>query len=206
MTRPLAWMAAVRDHPNRPAAKQCHVLDRLALRMDWQTGCGAVSAAQLAADADCDERTVRRATTWGRDHDMLLRTRRGHRIDAERVMASEWRLTLPGQQDTGVRLASNSTGHRSPVGTDPTGQNPGPNRTKPRTQPDSTTPPSRTRSSRPSPSARGDGARAPRPPRASSPPWCGKCDERTRIRELDDGRPARCPVCHPIAVAAGAAS
>lgn len=27
--------------------------------------------------------------------------------------------------------------------------------------------------------------------------WCGTCDERTRHIELDDGRPARCPNCHP---------
>ncbi|WP_189257330.1 hypothetical protein [Lentzea flava] len=27
--------------------------------------------------------------------------------------------------------------------------------------------------------------------------WCGTCDERTRQVELDDGRPARCPQCHP---------
>lgn len=32
---------------------------------------------------------------------------------------------------------------------------------------------------------------------APKPPWCGKCDERTRQRERDDGRPARCPDCHP---------
>ncbi|WP_326565103.1 hypothetical protein VSH64_24990 [Amycolatopsis rhabdoformis] len=27
--------------------------------------------------------------------------------------------------------------------------------------------------------------------------WCGECDERTRQIELDDGRPKRCPACHP---------
>jgi hypothetical protein len=170
MTRPLKWMTAVRDHPDRPAAMQCHVLDRLALRMDWQTGCGAASAAQLAADADCDERTVQRATKWGRDHDMLKQTRRGHRIDAERAMASEWRLTLPGQPDTGDGLASKPTGQGRRVDRDPTRQNRRPNPTEPPTQPDTTTPPSRTRSSRPSPSARGDGADAPRPPREPQNP------------------------------------
>lgn len=30
------------------------------------------------------------------------------------------------------------------------------------------------------------------------PPWCRSCDERTRQIELDDGRPARCPRCHPL--------
>lgn len=28
-------------------------------------------------------------------------------------------------------------------------------------------------------------------------PWCGKCDERTRLTERDDGTVARCPDCHP---------
>jgi hypothetical protein len=32
------------------------------------------------------------------------------------------------------------------------------------------------------------------------PPWCGKCDQRTRHREDDEGRPYRCPGCHPLAV------
>jgi hypothetical protein len=30
------------------------------------------------------------------------------------------------------------------------------------------------------------------------PPWCGKCDERSRLREDDDGAPTRCPECHPL--------
>lgn len=30
------------------------------------------------------------------------------------------------------------------------------------------------------------------------PPWCRACDERTRQVELDDGRLARCSVCHPL--------
>jgi len=33
------------------------------------------------------------------------------------------------------------------------------------------------------------------------PEWCGDCDSRTRQVELDDGRPARCPRCHPLRVA-----
>jgi len=32
------------------------------------------------------------------------------------------------------------------------------------------------------------------------PPWCGECDERTRQTETD-GRPARCPRCHPLTAA-----
>ncbi len=33
---------------------------------------------------------------------------------------------------------------------------------------------------------------------AAKPPWCGKCDEHTRQTEDDQGRPARCPDCHPL--------
>lgn len=37
-----------------------------------------------------------------------------------------------------------------------------------------------------------------RPALAAVPPWCGHCDaENTRLVELDDGRVARCPRCHP---------
>lgn len=35
-----------------------------------------------------------------------------------------------------------------------------------------------------------------RPPR---PDWCGECSKTTRQREDDEGRPYRCPVCHPLA-------
>jgi|GEM_PF-6013870 len=29
------------------------------------------------------------------------------------------------------------------------------------------------------------------------PPWCGHCDQTSRLIDLDDGRAARCPDCHP---------
>lgn len=32
------------------------------------------------------------------------------------------------------------------------------------------------------------------------PPWCGECDEHTRMVELPDGRMARCIRCHPLSV------
>jgi len=37
---------------------------------------------------------------------------------------------------------------------------------------------------------------------ANKPEWCGGCDERTRFAESDDGRPYRCPSCHPLVVGA----
>lgn len=30
------------------------------------------------------------------------------------------------------------------------------------------------------------------------PPWCGRCDELSRLRELDSGAVMRCPDCHPL--------
>lgn len=39
-------------------------------------------------------------------------------------------------------------------------------------------------------------------PRRNAPPWCGDCDERTRIRVDDEatGQSRRCPHCHPLVV------
>jgi hypothetical protein len=35
-------------------------------------------------------------------------------------------------------------------------------------------------------------------PAASRPPWCGKCSDEIR-RQIDmEGKPARCPACHPL--------
>jgi hypothetical protein len=94
-----SWLTAVRDHPERPAAHQCHVLTMLALRMDWKTGCGFASTGQLVADAEAAERTVRRATSWARRSALLLQTRRGHRLGNGQVAASEWQLTQPATPD-----------------------------------------------------------------------------------------------------------
>jgi hypothetical protein len=166
----MTWLTALRDHPQRPPVAQRMALHALALRMDWQTGTGYASTAQLAADADCGERTVRGATGWARAAAMLVQTRRGHRVTAERVTASEWRLTLPdeSQPDTAVRLGPEPTGsglpggprltgHRQelpvdipaptgtavPVGADPTGTAGRPNRHGGETQPARGAPPSR---------------------------------------------------------------
>jgi hypothetical protein len=172
------------------------VLVSLAQRMDWSTGCGYASSGQLAEDADCTDRTVRSATAWARKAAMLVQTRRGHRITADRVIASEWRLRLPDEADE-------PTGSGTPVGQEPTGKWSRPNRKMEPTQPEATAPPSRPSSSRTRSSARGAGANAPRPPHANpeKPPWCGECDERTRMLEDDQGRPSHCPACHPLEAA-----
>lgn len=44
--------------------------------------------------------------------------------------------------------------------------------------------------------ARADGAAA-RMPSKQRPPWCGKCNELSRL--IDDDNPRRCPDCHPLA-------
>src|ERR1039457_213570 len=71
------WLVAIRDHPQRPPAMQRYVLTVLALRLDWKTGAGFASTAQLAADADVTPPTVKRATSWARKAELLLQTRRG---------------------------------------------------------------------------------------------------------------------------------
>jgi hypothetical protein len=49
--------------------------------------------------------------------------------------------------------------------------------------------------------ARLSSAELPAPPRGAMvrPPWCGACDERTRMLGCYDGDvPSRCPRCHPL--------
>jgi hypothetical protein len=89
------WLVAIRDHPERPPPMQCHVLTMLGLRMNWSTGTGYASTGQLVADSDANERTIRRATAWARSSELLLQTRRGHRLGNGQVAASEWKLTQP---------------------------------------------------------------------------------------------------------------
>jgi hypothetical protein len=87
------WLKAIRDHPQRPAAMQRHVLTMLALRMDWATGAGFAGIRDLMADADASKSTVMRGTSWARDEHFLIRTRRGHYISAQTTIASQWQLT-----------------------------------------------------------------------------------------------------------------
>jgi hypothetical protein len=120
--QPLIWMRAVRDHLPKPPANSSRllVLVCLALRMH-PGGTGFASQRQLADDATVSESTVRRHLRWGRETGYVEQTRRGHRIDENTVIASEYRLTQPV---TGDLLAG-----------DPTGQVDRPNRSSPGTQP-----------------------------------------------------------------------
>ena len=47
----------------------------------------------------------------------------------------------------------------------------------------------------PAPTMQSTAAAKPEPVRRE---WCGHCDQRTRLAELDDGRLIRCPQCHPL--------
>ena len=158
MTRPLEWQAAIRDHAARPASNQCNVLDKLALRLDWETGAGFCSVDQLAADAGVSEPTVRRALDWARGTPrdaafFLARTRRGHRLGDGSVMASEWLLRLPSQPATRdlLRVPPKSqpltTGGLTRTST---AQNGDLNRSKRRSQPLTADPPSIPVTKRPS--------------------------------------------------------
>lgn len=110
------WLRSIRDHPKRPPALQRHALAMLALRLDDRTGCGFASVVQVMADADASKATVKRATRWGRDHKFLVQTKRGHRVSAERVVASEWRLALPAQGLMGEPLADPRAQYPPPKG------------------------------------------------------------------------------------------
>jgi hypothetical protein len=130
------WLTAIRDHPDRPPLAQRMVLESLALRLTWKTGTGYASVTQLAADAgDVGQRTVRRATSWARQHRLARVANRGHRLGDGSVKATEWVLLQPSLQVTGDLLTDGSTGHGRPVETASTGQSGA-------SQPDSRTPPS----------------------------------------------------------------
>lgn len=95
-----SWLKAIRDHPNRPTATEQVVLERLALRLNWQTGRGFCSIQQLMEDAPAAKRTVLRALEWAQSDTVaiLKQTRRGGRIGDGSVLASEWALIVPVSQ------------------------------------------------------------------------------------------------------------
>lgn len=109
------WLTAIRDHPDRPPTDQCHVLTMLAVRLDWTTGAGFCGIRDLMADARVSKNTVMRATSWARDQHFLIRTRRGHYINAQTTIASQWQLTQGPPTET---LAQS----QSPNGNNPKSQ------------------------------------------------------------------------------------
>jgi Bacterial regulatory protein, arsR family len=126
--KPLLWMRAVRDHVPKPGPRSARlvVLFCLALRMR-SDGSGFASQRQLANDADVSESTVRRHLRWGRENGYVEQTRRGHRIDKDTVLASEYRLTQPVTGDLLDPVPTGQSGvpNRSDSGTQPvTGDRP----------------------------------------------------------------------------------
>lgn len=101
--QPLVWMRTIRDDTDLTAGT-LNVLVMLALRMR-KDGAGFASQEQLADDAGVSESTVRRALQKARDLGYVVRTRRGHRINDDVSVASEYRLTTPPQPVTGDTLA-----------------------------------------------------------------------------------------------------
>jgi len=117
----LMWMRAVRDHrPKAGRSARYPVLWGLALRMK-PDGTGFASVRILAQDVELGESTVRRHIKWAIDTGYLLRTRRGHRITNDIVVASEYRLCQPltTEQLEGDPTAQYSRPNRSDNGTQP---------------------------------------------------------------------------------------
>lgn len=56
----------------------------------------------------------------------------------------------------------------------------------------------RSKNDLPDPSRDNGRASPPGSPVVAVMPWCGKCDQRTHMLEDNDGRPFRCPDCHPL--------
>ena len=90
--------------------------------------------------------------------------------------SNDWILTVPAVAHSGMSEAS-ARDHGG-VAHDPGGGRPRPPGGSP------TTPVGRTQEGL---------ITHPRPARL---PWCGLCDEKTRLQDLDDGSVRRCPKCH----------
>lgn len=97
--KPLLWMRAIRDAELKRPTKRLAVLWALALRME-KDGTGFASGDTLANDAQVHRATVSRATRAERKTGYLVQTRRGHRLGDGTVIASEWQLTNPVDNET----------------------------------------------------------------------------------------------------------
>ena len=98
------WLALVYNHSRRPPTAQRDVLTALAVAyLDWGDGTGHASIAMLAEYTGHTQGTVKAALKWARDARLLIQTKRGHRIDDKRAVASGWRLQLaPAVADPAV--------------------------------------------------------------------------------------------------------
>lgn len=89
--KPITWMQALRDSPQRPPASQLTVLVMLALRMR-KDGTGWAFHQQLADDAGVSRWTVQRALDWAMKTMVLERTQRGRRVKDGVSTPSHYRL------------------------------------------------------------------------------------------------------------------
>jgi hypothetical protein len=95
------WLVALREHPDRLDHAQHRALVSLAVRLDWKSGDGFASIAEVAVDADCGMATVKRAITWARERGLLVRTAQGRHVGrGSSGRASEYRTCVPSQQIT----------------------------------------------------------------------------------------------------------
>jgi hypothetical protein len=113
MARLGQWLVALREHSSgRLDHAQYRALVSLALRLDWKSGKGFASIAEVAADADCGPATVKRAITWARGRGLLERTARGHSVGrGSSARASEYLTSIPSQGITGEPLRAVSRDH-----------------------------------------------------------------------------------------------
>jgi len=119
MARLGEWLAALRDHSKGLPDAQYRALSSLGVRLNWVTGRGFASVAQVAGDAYCGAATVRRAITWARGEGLIDRTARGHSVGrGSSARASEYVTRVPSQPLTGEQLIgafNRSTGRSQPL-------------------------------------------------------------------------------------------
>jgi len=113
------WLVTLRDHSKGLPDAQYRALASLGVRLDWVTGRGFASLAQVAGDAYCGESTARRAITWARGEGLIDRTARGHSVGrGSSARASEYVTRIPSQPVTGDLLIgafNRSIGRSQPV-------------------------------------------------------------------------------------------
>src|ERR1022692_2276493 len=91
------WTWQMRELKPKPPPGYLGILWMLAARLDVRTGCGWASVRDLSELSGAGRNTVLRATAWARNHGLLARTARGHRVTDERDAASQWQLLDAGQ-------------------------------------------------------------------------------------------------------------
>ena len=92
------WLTAIRDHPDPLPDAQYRALVGLALRLDWRTGAGFASVAEVAMDARCHRTTAQHAMAWACERGLLERVKRGRHVGrGSSGKASDWRTRVPPQ-------------------------------------------------------------------------------------------------------------